>query len=43
VIPSLKTVYVFSDKGEYEVYAKTDLLIDNQLGIEIDLGKLFGR
>jgi Uma2 family endonuclease len=23
VIPSLKTIYVFSDKGEYEVYAKT--------------------
>jgi Uma2 family endonuclease len=43
VIPSLKTIYVFSDKGEYEVYAKTGLLIDNQLGIEIDLGKLFGR
>jgi Uma2 family endonuclease len=43
VIPSLKTIYVFSDKGEYEVYAKTDKLIDNQLNIEMDLGKLFSK
>lgn len=41
VLPDLKTIYVFSDKNEYEVYAKNDKLIDNQLNIELDLGELF--
>lgn len=43
VLPALKSIYVFSDKGEYEVYSKTDMLIDNQLNIELDLGKLFTK
>lgn len=41
VIPDLKSVYVFSDKGEYEVFAKKDILKDTVLDIELDLGQLF--
>lgn len=41
ILPDLKTVYVYSGKNEYEVYAKADLLIDAKLGIELDLGLLF--
>ena len=41
VLPDLKTIYVYSAKGEYEVYAKTDLLKDLKLGIELDLGEVF--
>ncbi len=41
VLPDLKTIYVYSDKNEYEVYAKTMLLKDEKLGIELDLGLVF--
>ncbi len=41
VLPDLKSIYVYSGKGEYEVYAKTNLLKDTQLGIELDLAELF--
>lgn len=43
IIPPLRTVYVFSDKSEYEVFLKNDLLKDEQLNIELDLGKLFAK
>lgn len=43
VIPRLKSIYVFSGKSEYEVYAKTDILKDTQLKIEMDLGVLFTK
>lgn len=41
VIPELRTIYVFSAKGEYEVYAKADLLKDTKARIELDLEQVF--
>lgn len=40
-LPDLKTIYVFSAPNEYEVYSKTDKLVDGQLNIELDLGEIF--
>jgi len=41
VLPDLKTIYVFSDKGEYEVFAKAGLLQDEKIGMKLDLGAIF--
>lgn len=41
VIPDLKTIYVFSQADEYEVFAKQALLKDETLEIELSLKDVF--
>lgn len=41
VIPDLRTIYVFSAPGEYEVFTKKEMLKDDQLDIEISLADIF--
>ena len=41
VAPEVETIYVYSKKGEREVYSKKDILIDKQLDIELDLSTVF--
>ena len=41
VIPELRTIYVFDETGEYEIFAKKQLLTDQQLNIEISLEEVF--
>lgn len=41
VLPSLRSIYVYSQKGECEVYTQKDILKDKKLGIELDLSTIF--
>lgn len=41
IIPELRSIYVFDQTGEYEVFTKKQLLKDPQLSIEISLGEIF--
>jgi len=41
VIPQLRSIYVFDEKGEYEIFVKKQLLKDQQLNIEISLAEIF--
>ena len=42
VLPDLKSIYVFKSPQDYVVFLKKELLKDEVLGIELDLGKVFG-
>jgi Uma2 family endonuclease len=41
VVPVLKTIFVFSSLDDYAAYLKDDVLIDDVLGIELDLKLIF--
>lgn len=41
VLPSLRSIYVFSEPGEYRNFTYRDVLLDEQLGIELDLKEIF--
>lgn len=41
VLPALRTIYVFSAANDYEVFAKTDRLSDDKLGVEVNLADIF--
>jgi Uma2 family endonuclease len=41
VIPEVRTIYVFNGLDEYEVFSRKEILKDEQLGIEVDLGEIF--
>lgn len=41
VIPTLKNIYVFTDRTTYEIFKNDDLLTDTNLGITVPLGKIF--
>lgn len=43
VLPDLKSIYVFSEKGEYESFTKNDMLIDTILNIQVGLEPIFKR
>jgi hypothetical protein len=40
-VPVLKTIFVFSSLDDYAAYLKDDVLIDDVLGIELDLKLIF--
>jgi Uma2 family endonuclease len=42
VLPQLENIYVFSQIFTYKIFQKNDILIDDNLGITIDLKKVFG-
>ncbi|MFK7949661.1 MAG: Uma2 family endonuclease [Saprospiraceae bacterium] len=42
ILPDLKSIYVFKSPQDYVVFLKKELLKDDVLGIELDLGKIFG-
>ena len=41
VLPGLRSIYVFSKPGEYELFAKEDKLEDPRLEIELELKDIF--
>ena len=41
VMPGFKAIFVYSNEEDYEVYKKKELLKDELLKIELDLGKIF--
>ena len=41
VLPSLRSIYVFSEPGEYQNFTYRDILKDERLGIELDLKEIF--
>ncbi len=41
VLPDLKSVYVFRNPNDYDLYSRTETLNDKVLGIEIDLTEVF--
>jgi len=41
VLPSLRSIYVFSEPGEYRNFTYRDILTDEPLGIELDLKEIF--
>ena len=41
VIPSLKNIYVFSDKDNYEIFRENETLIDTKLNITFPLTEVF--
>lgn len=41
VLPELESIYVYSSKGEHQVYTYRDTLIDTKLDIELNLMKVF--
>lgn len=41
VLPDLKTIFVFSQPEEYEVYSKSQQLVDNILNIKLELADIF--
>jgi Uma2 family endonuclease len=41
VLPSLRSIYVFSEPGEYQNFTYRDMLKDERLGIELDLKEIF--
>jgi Uma2 family endonuclease len=41
VVPVLKTIFVFSSLDDYAAYLKDDVLVDDVLGIELDLKLIF--
>lgn len=43
VLPDVKSIYVYSEAGEYEVYAKTGILKDTQLDIELNIKDIFAE
>ena len=43
VLPEVKTIFVYHAANEYEVYAKTGILKDIQLDIELDIAQIFAE
>ena len=43
VIPELRSVYVFNQPNQHEVFANEETLTDATLGIELDLKRVFGE
>jgi Uma2 family endonuclease len=41
VLPALRSIYVFSEPGEYANFTYRDVLKDEKLGIELDLKEIF--
>ena len=41
VIPILKTIYVFKDRNDYQIYKSEDNLIDEKLNISLSLEEVF--
>ena len=41
VLPSLASIYVFSDPENYEIYKSTETLMDKKLDIELPLKAIF--
>jgi Uma2 family endonuclease len=41
VVPVLKTIFVFSSLDDYAAYLKDDVLVDDVLGIRLDLKLIF--
>ncbi len=41
VVPPVQTVYVFSNRDEFVIFSKRDVLKDEVLGIELELGEVF--
>jgi Uma2 family endonuclease len=41
VMPSMRSIYVFENLEDFEIYTYKDCLIDKTLNIELDLGKIF--
>ena len=41
VAPEVQSIYVYSGKGEREVFTHKDTLVDKKLDIELDLAKVF--
>ena len=41
VLPDLKSVYVFRNPDDYEVYSRNETLKDKVLGIDMDLAEVF--
>jgi Uma2 family endonuclease len=41
VIPILQNIYVYEQPYNYTIFRKTEILKDNNLGIEMDLTKIF--
>ena len=41
VLPDLKTIFVFDQPGEYEVYSKKQQLVDKVLDIQLELSDIF--
>jgi Uma2 family endonuclease len=41
VMPSMRSIYVFSSLEDFEIYTYKDKLVDKVLDIELDLGEIF--
>jgi Uma2 family endonuclease len=41
VMPSMRSIYVFENLEDFEIYTYKDRLIDKTLNIELDLGEIF--
>lgn len=41
VLPDLRSIYVFSAPGEYQVFTREDKLEDPRLEVELELGEVF--
>jgi len=41
VLPDLRSIYVFSAPGEYQVFTREDRLEDPRLEVELELGEVF--
>jgi Uma2 family endonuclease len=41
VLPTLRSIYVFHSKDDYEVFSHKEHLVDKALGIELDLKEIF--
>ncbi len=41
VMPSMRSIYVFSNLEDFEIYTYKDRLIDKTLNIELDLSEIF--
>ena len=41
VMPTFRTIYVYSSEHDFEVYSKEDMLLDKILGIKLSLKEVF--
>lgn len=41
VLPDLRIIYIFSAPNEYNIFAKKALLVDDKIGIELELQEVF--
>lgn len=42
VLPAVRTIYVFKSPRDYFAFQQNDVLVDEKLGIEMPLAKIFG-